>query len=396
MQLSSETPPSEPRRIVVFIGTRPEAIKLAPVVSALQAAADFDCRVVSTGQHREMLQQVIDVFELSVDRELSVMEPGQRLPALTARLITASEAALAEEQPALVLVQGDTTSVFAAALASFYRGIPVGHVEAGLRTGDLKAPFPEEANRVLTSHLSALHFAPTDRARQNLLREGVDEGRILVTGNTVIDALHMEVARQQRPAVRAQIEGELAELLRPDWRERNLVLITGHRRENFGSGFERICASLAQLARRFPQHDFVYPVHLNPNVQAPVYRILAGIDNVRLIPPQPYSRFVSLLVACRLVLTDSGGVQEEAPGLGKPVLVMRDKTERPEGVDAGTVRLVGTDRDAIVEQVSILLSSPERYAEMASAKNPYGDGHAAHRIVARIRTFLEASSQPCA
>lgn len=375
-------------RVVVFVGTRPEAIKMAPVIHALDDADDFDVRVVSTGQHREMLQQVVDLFGLRVDRELDVMRPDQGLAGLTARLLTACDGALEELQPDIALVQGDTTSVLAASLACFYRHIPLGHVEAGLRTGNLAAPFPEEANRVLAGRLVTLHFAPTSFGERNLLAEGVDPDRICVTGNTVIDALHMEVARQAQPEVAQALEQEIGALIGSDWKERPMVLVTGHRRENFGQGFEAICDALAMLAERFPGHRFVYPVHLNPNVQGPVYERLSRVSNVQLIEPQPYSQFVALMRASRLVLTDSGGVQEEAPGLGKPVLVMRETTERPEGVEAGTVRLVGADREGIVAQVTSLLQDESLYSTMAQAQNPYGDGKAAARIVERIRTYL--------
>jgi UDP-N-acetylglucosamine 2-epimerase (non-hydrolysing) len=379
-------------RIAVFIGTRPEAIKLAPVVRALRSQADLEPIVISTGQHREMLDPVARLFELEVHHELSVMQPNQQLAELTARLLVASDELLRKLEPALALVQGDTTTVLASALACFYQGVPVGHVEAGLRTGNLASPFPEEMNRTLASRLAALHFAPTEAARRNLLAEGVSSERISVTGNTVIDALHMEVARQHAPSVLAEVRASLCGALGERALERPFVLVTGHRRENFGGGFDQICEALAALAGRFSDHDFIYPVHLNPNVQGPVRSRLGGVDNIRLIAPQPYSSFVALLHACRLVLTDSGGVQEEAPSLGKPVLVMRDTTERPEGVEAGTVRLVGARADRIVREVSRLLTDTWAYAAMALAANPYGDGHAAPRIVERVRQHLEGLS----
>jgi UDP-N-acetylglucosamine 2-epimerase (non-hydrolysing) len=375
------------KRVLVFIGTRPEAIKLAPVVHALRGAASFEPIVVSTGQHREMLQQVIDLFEIPVHHELSVMQANQTLAALTSRLIVAIDERLQMLEPDFALVQGDTTTVLAAALACFYRHVPLGHVEAGLRTHDLKAPFPEEANRVLASRLARLHFAPTEVSRQNLLCEGVADVDITVTGNTVIDALKMEVRRQQRPGVRAEIDRELASVLGTEFAG-PFVLVTGHRRENFGRGFQNICDALAQLARRYPDHQFVYPVHLNPNVQEPVHRRLGSLPNVHLIEPLPYSAFVSLMNSCRLLLTDSGGVQEEAPSLGKPVLVMRETTERPEGVEAGTVRLVGADTARIVEQVSLLLDDSAEYDRMATAINPYGDGQAAPRVVDALRHWF--------
>ena len=380
------------RHVVVFMGTRPEAIKLAPVVALLRQQADFTCTVVSTGQHREMLQQVTDQFGIAVDAHLDVMQPNQTLAGLTARLMTAIDGWLATTPVDMALVQGDTTTVLVAALACFYRRIPIGHVEAGLRTGNVWSPFPEEANRRLAAPLVALHFAPTESARAALLREHVPDGLIAVTGNTVIDALLIETATQARDAeVRRAIDRDLTALLGADWQTRPFVLVTGHRRENFGPGFDEICAGIARLAAAFPAHQFVYPVHLNPNVRAHVQH-LGALPNVRLIPPQGYRPFVALLARCQLVLTDSGGVQEEGPTLGKPVLVMRDQTERPEGVEAGTARLVGAKADAIVAHVTTLLTDPVSYAAMASATNPYGDGHAAQRIVERMRQHFAAGA----
>ena len=376
------------RRVAVFMGTRPEAIKMAPVIAALRAADDVTCEVVSTGQHREMLRQVTDQFGLAVDAQFDVMQPNQSLAALTARLMTAIDGWLATSAPDLALVQGDTTTVLVAALACFYRRIPIGHVEAGLRTGDIWSPFPEEANRRLASPLVSLHFALTGAAREALMREGVPDAAIEVTGNTVIDALFMELDAQQRPDVRAALDREFTGLLGADWATAPYVLITGHRRENFGAGFDAICAGIATLAAAFPDHRFVYPVHLNPNVQAPVRERLGALSNVRLIEPQGYRQFVALLSHCRLVLTDSGGVQEEAPSLGKPVLVMRDTTERPEGVTAGTARLIGARAESIVEHVTHLLTDRAAYDTMAAAVNPYGDGRAAARIVERVRRHL--------
>jgi UDP-N-acetylglucosamine 2-epimerase (non-hydrolysing) len=379
-------------RVAVFLGTRPEAIKLAPVIRALEQAPEFEPVLISTGQHREMLDQVAQLFGLRIQEDLAVMRPNQALPELTARLLAACDDLLGRLQPELALVQGDTTTVFAAALACFYRRVPVGHVEAGLRTYDRWSPFPEEMNRTLASRLATLHFAPTELARDHLLREGIAAEAISVTGNTVIDALQAEVARQQQPAVRAQLSAQLGRTLGSFPLPRPFVLITGHRRENFGRGFQQICAALAALAQRFADHDFIYPVHLNPNVQGPVQALLGGIGNIRLVAPQPYSEFVALMQSCRLVLTDSGGIQEEAPSLGKPVLVMRDTTERPEGIQAGTVQLVGADTAQIVDGVSRLLLDSEAYARMARAANPYGDGRAAERIVARLRQYLAAAS----
>ncbi|MEP7118378.1 MAG: UDP-N-acetylglucosamine 2-epimerase (non-hydrolyzing) [Acidobacteriota bacterium] len=379
-----------PRHVLVFMGTRPEAIKLAPVVAALRDAADFTCTVVATGQHQEMLRQVTDQFGIEIAAHLDVMRPDQTLAGLTARLMTAIDDWLGRASPDIALVQGDTTTVLVAALACFYRRIPIGHVEAGLRTGNIQSPFPEEANRRLATPLVTLHFAPTATAGEALLREGVAADVISVTGNTVIDALHMETAQQKLPAVRAAIDRELGAVLSADWATVPSVLITGHRRENFGTGFDEICAGIARLAAAFPDHRFIYPVHLNPNVKGPVNRLLGSLPNVRLIPPQNYRQFVALLTACRLVLTDSGGVQEEAPSLGKPILVMRDTTERPEGVSAGTARLVGASADAIVAHATRLLRDPQAYAEMAAAANPYGDGQASGRIVERLRRYFAA------
>lgn len=379
------------RRILVFMGTRPEAIKLAPVVAALREADEFACTVVATGQHHEMFRQVTDLFGITVDVNLDVMQPNQTLAALTARLMTGIDTCLSKTPVDLALVQGDTTTVLVSALACFYRRIPVGHVEAGLRTGDIWSPFPEEANRRLATPLVTLHFAPTESARQALLDEHVPTSRIIVTGNTVIDALLMETSRQANDAaIRTAVEHALGALLGPRWAEVPFVLITGHRRENFGGGFDEICEGIARLARTFPDHRFVYPVHLNPNVKDHVNRLLGGLSNVQLIPPQGYRNFVALLSRCRFVLTDSGGLQEEAPSLGKPVLVMRDTTERPEGIVAGTALLTGANADAIVVQATRLLTDSRAYDKMVGARNPYGDGQAAGRIVEGIRKHFAA------
>ncbi len=371
------------------MGTRPEAIKVAPVIHALSQAEDFQPIVVATGQHKDMLASVISRFDLPVDYHLDVMQPDQTLSSLTARLLEAIDPVLQAESPDITLVQGDTTSMLAGALASFYRGIPVAHVEAGLRTGQMMAPFPEEANRILAGRLAHLHFAPTERARDQLLREHVDPATVFVTGNTVIDALQMELARQRAESEQDVLDETLQKQLGADWQEHPFVLITGHRRESFGAGFEEICHAIVVLAGRFKDLRFVYPVHLNPHVREPVQRILSGIENVRLIEPTPYGPFVALLNACHIVLTDSGGVQEEAPSLGKPVLVMRETTERPEGIEAGTVRLVGTNRTRIVDEVDRLISDKEAYSEMAEAANPYGDGHASGRILEGLRGFFK-------
>jgi UDP-N-acetylglucosamine 2-epimerase (non-hydrolysing) len=376
------------RRVAVFIGTRPEAIKMAPVVAALEQSDRFQPLVINTGQHRELIEQVIQLFRIRVDRDLAVMEPNQALAPLMARLLERVDSALVDLAPDMVLAQGDTSTVFATALAAFYRQIPFGHVEAGLRTGNLRSPFPEEANRILTTPLTSLHFAPTTAAADNLRHERIDEARIAVTGNTVIDALFMEVQRQRSSDVQQRLTARLRERIGPDYGERPFVLITGHRRENFGHGFDQICDALAALAARFADHLFIYPVHLNPNVKGVVDRRLGTTENIRLIDPQPYSEFVALLAACRLALSDSGGVQEEAPSLGKPVLVMRDTTERPEGIAAGTARLVGANADTIIMETSRLLEDPAAYRAMAEAVNPYGDGQAAPRILAAIERFF--------
>ncbi len=376
---------SSRKTVDVFMGTRPEAIKMAPVVAALQASNDITCRVVATGQHREMFRQVAEQFGFGVDVDLAVMRPHQTLAGLTARLMESIDGWLETGHPDMALVQGDTTTVLVAALACFYRRIPIGHVEAGLRTGDIWSPFPEEVNRRLASPIVSLHFAPTLSAKEALLREGVTEESIEVTGNTVVDALLMEVAKQREPKVREEIGASLSALLGSDWAEVPFVLITGHRRENFGEGIRQICEAITALARRYPDHRFIYPVHLNPNVKEQVDRLLGGLSNVRLVAPQGYRNFVALMARCRLILTDSGGVQEEAPSLGKPVLVMRDTTERPEGVAAGTALLIGPRAESIVGHTSRLLDDREAYQAMANAVNPYGDGHAAQRITERIR-----------
>jgi UDP-N-acetylglucosamine 2-epimerase (non-hydrolysing) len=381
------------RTILVFMGTRPEAIKMAPVVAALRKEPDVDCRVIATGQHKEMFRQVIDQFGIPVYEDLDVMRPNQTLAGLSARLMDAIDGCLDRLRPDLALVQGDTTTVLVAALACFYRRIPIGHVEAGLRTGNIWSPFPEEVNRRLATPLVRLHFAPTESARQALLREGVPGESIIVTGNTVIDALMMETCTQRTDrGVAEQIDRELGALIGSDWASMPHVLITGHRRENFGDGFDEICRAIASLAREFPDHRFVYPVHLNPNVKDHVHRMLDGLPNVCLIPPQGYRNFVALMRHARLILTDSGGVQEEAPSLGKPVLVMRDTTERPEGVEAGTALLTGAHAEAILRHATRLLRNEAEYRAMADAHNPYGDGHAARRIVERIvGHFAEAA-----
>ena len=382
----------KPKTVDVFMGTRPEGVKMAPVVAALKRHSGLRCRVVGTGQHREMFHQVAGELGFTVDVDLDTMQPNQTLAGLTARLMQKIDGWLEGSHPDLALVQGDTTTVFVAALACFYRRIPIGHVEAGLRTPSILAPFPEELNRRLASRMVSLHFAPTRSARSALLREGVAEEDIEVTGNTVVDALFMELSRQAESGVRASIEESLSQAIAPDWATRPYVLITGHRRESFGEGFEQICRAIRTLALRYPEYRFVYPVHLNPNVQGPVKRLLKDIANIALISPQGYRNFVALMNRCKLILTDSGGVQEEAPSLGKPVLVMRETTERPEGIEAGTALLVGAAEISIVENTVRLLEDSSAYDAMANAVNPYGDGHAAERIVARIGGFLGLES----
>ncbi|MEM8946732.1 MAG: UDP-N-acetylglucosamine 2-epimerase (non-hydrolyzing) [Planctomycetota bacterium] len=375
-------------RVAVFMGTRPEAIKMAPVITQLQRRDGLEPFVINSGQHREMIQQVIDLFGLPVDRELQVMRENQSLAGLTSRLVEKIDAVLADTNPDLLLVQGDTTTVLCAALAGFYRRVPVGHVEAGLRTGNMQSPFPEEGNRRLVSPLTSLHFAPTEKSRQALLAEKIPDESITVSGNTVVDALFIELERQKQTDVEAQLTSRVASLVGPDWPSRRSVLVTGHRRENLGDGFSQICEALAQLSQRFPDTLIIYPVHLNPNVQQVVHARLGDIENVRLIEPQPYSEFVTLAKHSRLILTDSGGVQEEAPSLGKPVLVMRNTTERPEGVEAGTVKLVGAQAERIVESATLLLTDENAYQAMANVANPYGDGQAAARIVDRIADYV--------
>lgn len=362
---------------------------MAPVESALRQCGRYDVVVLNTGQHLEMLQQVVELFGIQVDVELEVMTRDQTLADLTARMLTKLDKFLAGADLDLALVQGDTTTVMTSALSCFYQNIPVGHVEAGLRTSSIRAPWPEEANRRLTSQLAELHFAPTAIARQNLIDSGIDAEKITVTGNTVVDALFMERDRQQEPSVSAELAANCSDLIGADWNEKPFVLITGHRRENFGDGFINICNAIKKLASRYSNFNFVYPLHLNPNVQNPVNDMLSKIDNVRLISPLDYSIFVKLMSSSHLILTDSGGVQEEAPSLGKPVLVMRDQTERPEGVEAGTVKLVGPDSDRIIEEVSRLIDDETAYRQMSEARNPYGDGCAAGRIVERIDQYFD-------
>ncbi|WP_286255693.1 non-hydrolyzing UDP-N-acetylglucosamine 2-epimerase [Marinobacter shengliensis] len=354
---------------------------MAPLVLSLQEDERFESVLCVTGQHREMLDQVLSLFELAPDYDLNIMRPGQDLTDVTAGILQGMRGVLADAKPELVLVHGDTATTFAATLAAYYQQIPVGHVEAGLRTGNLYSPWPEEANRKLTGALAAVHFAPTQKSADNLLAEGIEGRAVHVTGNTVIDALFKIVERFDADAELADSLAQNFPFLDP---ERRVVLVTGHRRESFGGGFERICEALARTARAFPEVDIVYPVHLNPNVREPVNRLLSGLDNVHLIEPLDYLPFVYLMSRSYLILTDSGGIQEEAPSLGKPVLVMRDTTERPEAVDAGTVELVGTDVERICERLHRLLTDKVTYRRMSMAHNPYGDGAACSRILAQI------------
>jgi UDP-N-acetylglucosamine 2-epimerase (non-hydrolysing) len=372
-------------KVLTVFGTRPEAIKMAPLVHALADHPDFGGLVCVTAQHREMLDQVLNIFEIHPDIDLNLMRPGQDLFEVTSSVLLGMKRVLQEVQPDVVLVHGDTTTAMATAMAGFYAGIPVGHVEAGLRTHDLHSPFPEEFNRQVVGRVARWHFAPTEKSRQNLFDEKVSPDTIHVTGNTVIDSLFWVLKRLDGdPQRNIKIESFLNRQLSFPWQTQRFVLITGHRRENFGQRFLQICEALRSLAHSFPEVHFVYPVHLNPAVQKPVYELLDSFPNVHLLPPLEYEPFLLLLNRAHLVLTDSGGIQEEAPSLGKPVLVMREVTERPEAVTAGTVRLVGANCERIIANVSELLSNSNSYAEMSKAHNPYGDGKACERIVAAL------------
>ncbi|MFB4371179.1 non-hydrolyzing UDP-N-acetylglucosamine 2-epimerase [Pseudomonas sp. sia0905] len=365
------------KTLCVF-GTRPEAIKMAPLYLALAADDRFESKLCVTGQHREMLDQVLDLFAITPDYDLNIMKPGQDLTDITTAILQRMKKVLSVYKPDVILVHGDTATTFATTLAAYYQQIPVAHVEAGLRTGNIYSPWPEEANRKLTGALADLHFAPTETSRDNLLREGVESSKIFVTGNTVIDALLDVVKRlEEDPSLRAKASEPAAFLDA----ERRLILVTGHRRESFGEGFERICKALREVAQMHPEVDIVYPVHLNPNVREPVQRLLSDVKNIHLIEPLDYLPFVYLMSKAHIILTDSGGIQEEAPSLGKPVLVMRDTTERPEAVAAGTVRLVGTDISVIVRELHSLLVDSEMYRAMSVAHNPYGDGRACKKII---------------
>lgn len=379
------------KKILLVFGTRPEAIKMAPLVKKLQELPEeFQTVVCVTGQHREMLDQVLRLFDITPDYDLNIMKPNQDLYDITSRILLGMRDVLKEVQPDIVLVHGDTTTSMAAALAAFYQQIPVGHVEAGLRTGNIYSPWPEEMNRLITGRIASVQFSPTPLSRENLLKENVDDSKIVVTGNTVIDALQMVVERLKRDE---QLAGEVKNKVLSMGYDvdrlnegRRLVLITGHRRENFGDGFLNICHAIKNLSIAYPNVDFVYPMHLNPNVRKPVLEILGeSAENVFLIEPLDYLPFVYMMQHSTLILTDSGGVQEEAPGLGKPVLVMRDTTERPEAVEAGTVLLVGTNREKIEQGVSMLLDDADTYRKMSEAVNPYGDGRACERIAEALR-----------
>ncbi len=376
-------------KVMLVFGTRPEAIKMAPLALLLANDPRFDCRICVTGQHRQMLDQVLRIFRLEAAYDLGIMRPKQDLSDITSAVLLGMRETFLAFKPDIVLVHGDTATTFAASLAAYYHQIPVGHVEAGLRTHNLYSPWPEEANRKLTGALAELHFAPTASSAANLRREGSDDDQILVTGNTVIDALLQVVERLRNDdALAATALADIPALSG----DRRMVLVTGHRRESFGDGFERICTALARIAADFPDVDIIYPVHLNPSVQEPVNRLLSGVGNIHLIAPQDYLPFVALMDRCHLVLTDSGGVQEEAPSLGKPVLVMRETTERPEAVEAGTVKLVGTDVDLIVAEVARLLTDQQEYARMSFAHNPYGDGAASQRIVEGLVEWSQGRS----
>lgn len=386
--------PAHQKKILFIFGTRPEAIKMAPIIKELQRCPQhFDTKVCVTAQHRQMLDQVLDIFDIRPDYDLDIMQSGQDLTDVTANVLLGLRQVLVQVRPDLVLVHGDTTTTMSASLAAFYVGVPVGHVEAGLRTGNKRAPFPEEINRRVTGCVADLHFAPTDLARQNLLREGVADNTIHVTGNTVIDALFLALEKIKAGNMDEEIIRRISDNCpnikkvfaridspRHNRSEPRLILVTGHRRENFGQGFENICQALHDIAVANPDVAIIYPVHLNPNVREPVNRILCNVSNVHLIEPLDYIPFVWLMERSYLIITDSGGIQEEAPSLGKPVLVMRDTTERPEAVDAGAVRLVGVVRERIIAEASRLLDDSSAYEAMSYAQNPYGDGTAAERI----------------
>jgi UDP-N-acetylglucosamine 2-epimerase (non-hydrolysing) len=373
------------KKVMLIFGTRPEAIKLAPVLKELQKFPNqFEIVVCVTSQHRQMLDQVLDVFNIIPDYDLDIMKPGQDLFDVTCNVLQGIKPVIEEERPDIALAQGDTTTAMATALSCYYCQVPIGHIEAGLRTNNKFAPFPEEINRKIVGAIADIHFAPTEWARENLLREGISDATIFVTGNTVIDALFSVIKTVE---TNAQLKEQLATRFSFLGKDKRLILVTGHRRENFGDGFENICQALAEIAERHSDVDIIYPVHLNPNVQEPVRRTLSHVEsrNIFLIEPIDYLPFIYLMNRSYMIITDSGGIQEEAPSLGKPVLVMREKTERPEAVTAGTAKLVGTDRSCIVRETERLLTDKNAYQTMAMAYNPYGDGKAAERIIAALR-----------
>ncbi|MDA9985691.1 UDP-N-acetylglucosamine 2-epimerase (non-hydrolyzing) [Alphaproteobacteria bacterium] len=381
---------TEFKKVMLVFGTRPEAIKMAPLIHRLRSQPSaFDVTVCVTAQHREMLDQVLRMFDIRPEIDLDIMRPGQGLTDITANILQRMEMVLVNEKPDVLLVHGDTTTTLAAAMAGFYADVQVGHVEAGLRTYDMRAPFPEEFNRQVTSKIAKWHFAPTEQSRRNLIIEGVHERSIVVTGNTVIDALRWTLARIQSDSSRAdRLDALMSQFLSFDWKKDRFVLITGHRRENFGIGIRQICEALIELAHQFGDLQFVYPLHMNPNIREPVGNLLMDVPNIHLIEPLDYEPFIYLLKHSHIVLTDSGGIQEEAPSLGKPVLVMRDVTERPEAIASGTVELVGTNRNKIVNGVSKLIKDEAQYRKMSRSQNPYGDGNACDRI---LQTLLMAS-----
>lgn len=376
------------KKVLIVFGTRPEAIKMAPLVKEISQYEVFDTKVCVTAQHREMLDQVLEIFEISPDYDLNIMKSNQDLYDVTSNILLNFKGVLKKFSPDLVLVHGDTSTTFSVALSCYYQKIPVGHVEAGLRTGDIYSPWPEEINRKLTGSIAKFHFSPTEKAKDNLLKENVSSKNIFVTGNTVIDALFWVLNKINTDEVlKEKLEIEFKNIFPSQKLSQKLVLITGHRRENFGEGFINICNAIKTLAVKHPETSFVYPMHLNPNVRKPINDILKDLKNVLLIEPLSYLPFVYLMSKSYLVLTDSGGIQEEAPSLGKPVLVMRDTTERPEAVDAGTVKLVGTDYELIVKEVNKLLEDEEYHRKMSSANNPYGDGKASQRIVEFLKSY---------
>lgn len=379
------------KKILIVFGTRPEAIKMAPLVKAFQEHTDsFETKVCVTAQHREMLDQVLELFEITPEYDLDIMKPGQDLYDVTSNVLLGMKSVLTDFKPDVVFVHGDTSTTFAASLAAFYQQISVAHIEAGLRTGDIYSPWPEEANRQLTTQITAYHFAPTATSKTNLLKENVNERSIEVTGNTVIDALFLALEKiKSNKQLETDIIDHLATLDYELKQDKKIILVTGHRRENHGQGFINICSALKEIALSNPDIDIVYPVHLNPNVQKPVKELLTNVENIYLIDPLQYVQFIYMMDKSYFIITDSGGVQEEAPSLGKPVLVMRDTTERPEALDAGTVKLVGTDTELIIKEAQELLDNKESYGRMSKASNPYGDGHACQKVI----NFLKTNSQ---